>query len=85
MAVTDHLAAFAFLLGIIFSFSHSFEDKIKKSAFIFTILGIIAGFVLFSVRLYDPKGMNIFLIALNRKLSVTIAGTCIISIFLEIN
>ena len=59
---------------MIFSFSHSFEsNKIKKTAFVFFILGILAGFVLLGMRIYDPKGMNLFLISLNRKTAVTIA------------
>ena len=83
MAVTDQLAAFALVLGMMFSFSHSFEtQKIKKTAFIFSILGIAAGCVLFSLRVYDPKGMNIFLIALNRKLAVTIAVISLSSLVL---
>ncbi|MBQ7196576.1 MAG: DUF2318 domain-containing protein [Synergistaceae bacterium] len=68
---------------MMFSFSHSFEtQKIKKTAFIFSILGIAAGCVLFSLRVYDPKGMNIFLIALNRKLAVTIAVISLSSLVL---
>jgi len=80
VAVTDQLAAFAILLGIIFSFS----NKIKKSAFIFSILGILGGFLLFGLRVYDPKGMNIFLIALNRKLAVTIAAIALLTFILTL-
>jgi len=80
VAVTDQLAAFAILLGIIFSFS----NKIKKSAFIFSILGILGGFLLFVLRVYDPKGMNIFLIALNRKLAVTIAAIALLTFILTL-
>lgn len=76
MAVTDQFAAFALILGMIFSFSH----KIKKSAFIFSILGILGGFLLFGLRVYEPKGMNLFLIALNRKLAVTIAALALLSL-----
>ncbi len=76
MAVTDQFAAFALILGMIFSFSH----KIKKSAFIFSILGILGGFLLFGLRVYEPKGMNLFLIALNRKLAVTIAAFALLSL-----
>ena len=69
------------MLGIIYSFAHSFENnKLKKSALIFTILGIIAGFVMLGVRLYNPKGMNLILMAFNRKLVVTIAGLALISV-----
>lgn len=76
MAVTDQFAAFALILGMIFSFSH----KIKKSALIFSILGILGGFLLFGLRVYEPKGMNLFLIALNRKLAVTIAAFALLSL-----
>ncbi|MBR1487258.1 MAG: DUF2318 domain-containing protein, partial [Synergistaceae bacterium] len=68
-----------------FNFSHSFESKkIKKTAFIFSLLGILGGCVLFGLRLYDPKGMNIFLIALNRKLAVTIAAFAILTLILTL-
>jgi len=76
VAVTDQFAAFALILGMIFSFSH----KIKKSALIFSILGILGGFLLFGLRVYEPKGMNLFLIALNRKLAVTIAALALLSL-----
>ena len=83
MAVTDQLAAFALILGMIFSFAHSFESKkIKKTAFIFSILGILGGVLLLGLRVYDPKGMNLFLIALNRKLAVTIAALALLSLIL---
>ena len=73
------------MLGIIFSFSHSFnENKIKKSALIFTLLGILAGGIILGVRLYDPKGMNLILMAFNRKLVVTIAGLGLVSVFLTL-
>ncbi len=55
------------MLGIIFSFSR------RKFTMIFTLIGIIAGFSVFGVRMYDPKGMNLLLMAFNRKLVVTIA------------
>ena len=80
MAVTDQFAAFALILGMIFSFSH----KIKKSALIFSILGILGGFIFFGLRVYDPKGMNLFLIALNRKLAVTIAALALLSLILTL-
>ena len=68
------------MLGIIFSFSHSFvKPREKKSAFIFTVLGIIAGCSVFGIRMYDPRGMNLILMAFNRKLVVTIAGIALIS------
>lgn len=85
MAVTDHLAAFALLLGMVFSFSHSFEsNKIKKAAFVFSIFGILAGCLLLGLRVYDPKGMNLFLIALNRKTAVTIACLGLFSLLISL-
>lgn len=73
------------MLGIIFSFSHSFtHHKIKKSALIFTILGFLAGVTLLCVRLYDPKGMNLFLMAFNRKLVVTVAGLGVLAVLMTL-
>ena len=72
------------MLGVIFGFSHTFENKIKKSALVFTLLGILAGGVLFGVRLYDPKGMNLILMAFNRKLVVTIAGVSLAAVALTL-
>lgn len=76
VAVTDHLASFSIILGIIFSFSFS------KKRFMFSsvILGLILGCSVFGVRMYDPRGMNLILIAFNRKLIVTIAAISLISI-----
>ena len=75
VAVTDHLAAFALMLGIIFSFVKS-----KKAASFFTILGIIAGCFVFGLRLSNPKGMNLILMTFNRKLVVTIAALAIVAV-----
>ena len=72
------------MLGIIFGFSHTFKNKIKKSALVFTLFGILAGGVLFGVRLYDPKGMNLILMAFNRKLVVTIAGVSLAAVALTL-
>ena len=74
VAVTDHLAAFAFMLGIIYSFSR------RKFVILASLLGIIAGALVFAVRLYDPRGMNLILIAFNRRLVVSLACLAIISI-----
>ena len=74
VAVTDHLAEFAFILGIVFSFADSFENKkLKESAFIFSFLGFIFGSVAFGLKVYDPRGMNLKLIAFNRWLIIAIA------------
>ena len=74
VAVTDHLAAFAVMLGIIFSSSR------KKYTVILAVLGIIAGFCLLGVRMYDPKGMNLLLMRFNRRLVVCIAGAALLSV-----
>ena len=81
MAVTDHLAAFAFMLGIIFSFAHS---KIKRLVLISTALGILGGCIVFGIRLYDPRGMNLILIAFNRRLVITIAALALLAVLLMI-
>ena len=62
------------MLGIIFSFSR------KKLTMIFSLVGVIAGFTVFGVRMYDPKGMNLLLMAFNRKLVVVIACIAVASL-----
>lgn len=74
VAVTDQLAAFSLMLGIIFGFSR------KKITLIASLVGIIAGFCVFGVRMYDPKGMNLLLMSFNRKLVVTIAVLAVLSL-----
>ena len=74
VAVTDNLASFAVMLGIIFSFAE------KKLTFYASLLGIIAGFSVFGIRMSDPKGMNLILMAFNRKLVITIAVISLISV-----
>ena len=74
VAVTDHLAAFAVMLGIIFSSSR------KKYTVILAVLGVAAGFCLLGVRMYDPKGMNLLLMRFNRRLVVCIAGAALLSV-----
>lgn len=80
VAVTDHLASFSIILGIIFSFSLS-RKKFTLSS---VILGLILGCTVFGVRMYDPRGMNLILIAFNRKLIVTIAAVSLISIVITL-
>ena len=41
---------------------------------------MLAGLSVFCVRLYDPRGMNLILIAFNRKLIVTVAVIALISL-----
>ncbi len=55
------------MLGVIFSFSR------RKFTVTASLIGIIAGFAVFGVRMYDPRGMNLLLMAFNRRLVVTIA------------
>ncbi len=74
VAVTDHLAAFAVMLGIIFSSSR------KKYTVILAVLGVAAGFCILGVRMYDPKGMNLLLMRFNRRLVVCIAGAALLSV-----
>ena len=74
VAVTDHLAAFAVMLGIIFSSSR------KRYTVILAVLGIVAGFCVLGVRLYDPRGMNLLLMRFNRRLVVCIAGAALLSV-----
>ena len=71
------------MLGIIFSFSHSFtKNSEKKFAFIFTLLGFIAGSCVFGIRVYDPRGMNLILMAFNRRLVVAIAGAALTAVMI---
>lgn len=69
------------MLGVIYGFAHTFDKPVqKKLALIFTGLGILAGCVVFGMRMYDPRGMNIILIAFNRRLVVTIAGLAVFAV-----
>lgn len=73
------------MLGIIFSFSHSFvKPSVKRFAFIFTLMGFIAGCSVLGVRMYDPRGMNLILMAFNRKLVVAIACAALISVIITL-
>ena len=65
------------MLGIIFSFAKSYN--VKKFAWIFSGIGFLAGCILFGVRVYDPRGMNLILMAFNRKLVITVAGVGILT------
>ena len=68
------MAAFAVMLGIILSAYR------KKYTVILAVLGILAGAVVFGVRMHDPRGMNVLLIRFNRKLVVCIAGMSVLSV-----
>ena len=74
VAVTDHLAAFAVMLGIVLSSSR------RKYTVILAVLGILAGAVVFALRVNDPRGMNLLLMRFNRRLVVCIAGAALLSV-----
>ena len=62
------------MLGVIFSFSH------RKFTVTASLVGLIAGCAVFGVRMYDPRGMNLLLMAFNRRLVVTIAVAAVASL-----
>ena len=66
------------ILGIIFSFSR------RKFTAVASILGFVAGCIVFGVRGSDPRGMNLLLIWFNRWLIVWIAGLGIVSVILVV-
>ena len=68
------MAAFAVMLGIVFSSSR------KKYTVILAVLGILAGAVVFGIRLNNPRGMNLLLMRFNRQLVVCIAGISVLSV-----
>lgn len=74
VAVTDHLASFAFLLGLIFGTAPLWGRWGRRAAWGGVAAGLLLGCAAFGVRLWDPKGMNLILIAFNRWLVVGIAG-----------
>ena len=76
VAVTDHMAEFAVLLGIILSFSR------RRFTVTASFIGAMAGFVLFGLRVYDPRGMNLLLIRVSRWLTVWTAGLGIAALIL---
>ena len=62
------------MLGIAFSSSR------KKYTVILAVLGILAGAVVFGIRLNNPRGMNLLLMRFNRQLVVCIAGISVLSV-----
>ena len=70
---------FAIFYGLVMSYVD--RGQARKLVKIFAILGILAGLSVFAMRLYDPKGMNIALIAFNRKLVVAIAALSLLGLF----
>ncbi len=55
------------------------DDKAKRCVYYFLLTGFICGVVIFCVRLYDPKGMNLILMRFNRWLIVSIACASVIA------
>ena len=47
---------------------------------ILAVLGILAGAVVFALRVNDPRGMNLLLMRFNRRLVVCIAGAALLSV-----
>ena len=79
--MTEHLASVAVLLGIIFSFAKNLDAKNSKKFIWYGVLaGVLAGFALFFIRLSDPKGTNLMLIAFNRRLIIFIAAFAILAL-----
>ena len=78
--MTEHLASVAVLLGIIFSFAESLDAKKIKFIWYGVLAGVLAGFALFFIRLSDPKGTNLMLIAFNRHLIIFIAALAILTL-----
>ena len=72
------MSSFAVILGIILSLSR------RKFTVIASVLGFIAGCVIFGVRLYDPRGMNLLLIWFNRWLIVTVSGLGVVAVILVV-
>ena len=64
------------MLGIIFSFADSNKKLVKLSA----LLGFLAGCAVFGLRVYDPRGMNLALIAFNRRLVIAIAVLALLAV-----
>lgn len=71
VAVTDHLATFSFLIGIILSFASEAGRRVVWGGILF---GLFSGCMLFGVRMWDPKGMNLILISVSRRLVVSVAA-----------
>ena len=86
MAVTGHLASFAFLLGLVLSFAARegvpLRPVFRKSAWAGTLAGLLLGCISFGVRAWDPRGTNVMMIAFNRWLVVAIAAIALLAALL---
>lgn len=60
----------------------SFAGNHKKLVRAFTLLGLLAGCAVFGLRVYDPRGMNLALIAFNRYLVITIAALALVTLLI---
>lgn len=75
VAVTDHLASFSLMVGLIFSYILRFKGRADRLiVWAGAAAGILGGGVVFGVRLFDPKGMNLPLMRFNRWAVVVIAA-----------
>ena len=75
VAVTDHLASFSLMVGLIFSYLLRFKGRADRLiVWAGAAAGILGGGVVFGVRLFDPKGMNLPLMRFNRWAVVVIAA-----------
>ena len=69
------MTSFAFLLGLILSYAGGKEARgLRRPVWAGAAAGFLLGCAAFGVRLWDPRGMNLILIAFNRWLVVTIAA-----------
>ncbi len=64
------------MFGMVFSFAGSNKKLVR----LFTLLGFLAGCVVFGLRVYDPRGMNLALIAFNRRLVVAVAVIALLAV-----
>lgn len=91
IAVTGILASLAFLIGLVLSFAYASKKQVDRMIVWTGIaMGVLAGFTVFGVRMYDPKGMNLPLTRFNRwvlialaVISVVVAVWTLISIMLR--
>lgn len=74
VAVTALLASLAFFTGLVLGFAYADKRRLDRLIVWSGIaLGIVAGFTVFGVRMYDPKGMNLPLTRFNRWVLIALA------------